>query len=129
MPKKTGCEKPDFSTIPTGLLRHTIRGMIDGDGWISISNTSTGRVAVSIGICGSYDMCETFTRYFNQALGLGLLTPSKVKDKKQNKLNFVSIYGVDKARDIAKELIDEAIGLLDKYGEKANALKLLSRYN
>ncbi|MBE6462158.1 MAG: polyprenyl synthetase family protein [Alphaproteobacteria bacterium] len=50
------------------------------------------------------------------------------KDKKQNKLNFVSIYGVDKAREIAKELIDEAIGLLDKYGKKANALKLLSRY-
>lgn len=119
VPKKTGCEKPDFSTIPTDLLRHTIRGMIDGDGWISISNTSTGRVAVSIGICGSYDMCETFTRYFNQALGLGLLTPSKVKDKNNYKLGYSSIAD---CKRIIEHLYSNSIVYLRRKAEKAKII-------
>jgi len=50
------------------------------------------------------------------------------KDKAQNKLNFVSIYGVDKARQKAKELIDEAVGLADYFAPQGETLKLLSRY-
>ena len=50
------------------------------------------------------------------------------KDKKQNKLNFVSIYGVEKAKNIAKKLIDEAIIDVDYFGSKAIELKLLARY-
>lgn len=50
------------------------------------------------------------------------------KDKAQHKLNFVSIYGVEKARRIAEDLIDEAQSLLDPFGEKADKLKMLSRY-
>lgn len=50
------------------------------------------------------------------------------KDKAQHKLNFVSIYGVEKARQIAKELIVEAESLLTPFGKKADKLKMLSRY-
>ena len=50
------------------------------------------------------------------------------KDKKQNKLNFVSIYGVEKAKNIAKKLMDEAIIDVDYFGSKAIELKLLARY-
>lgn len=50
------------------------------------------------------------------------------KDKKQNKLNFVSIYGVEKAKLIAEELINEALDLIESFGTKAEPLKLLSRY-
>ena len=50
------------------------------------------------------------------------------KDIKQNKLNFVSIYGVDKAKEIAIELIDEANCLLEYFGNNSMYLKLLSRY-
>lgn len=50
------------------------------------------------------------------------------KDVAQHKLNFVSIYGVDKAREIAQNLIDEAESLIGAFGEKAAHLKMLSRY-
>lgn len=50
------------------------------------------------------------------------------KDKAQNKLNFVSIYGVDKAKAIATDLISEAESLIDTFGTKADNLKMLSRY-
>lgn len=50
------------------------------------------------------------------------------KDKKQHKLNFVSIYGAEKARRIAAELIAEAEDLLTGFDEKAERLKMLSRY-
>ena len=50
------------------------------------------------------------------------------KDKAQQKLNFVSIYGVEKAKVIAKDLIDGAETLIDTFGEPAERLKLLSRY-
>lgn len=50
------------------------------------------------------------------------------KDIAQHKLNFVSIYGIDKAREIAKNLIDEAESLIDGFGMRAVYLKMLSRY-
>ena len=50
------------------------------------------------------------------------------KDKAQHKLNFVSIYGVDKARIIAKDLINEAEELISEFGQQADNLKSLSRY-
>ncbi len=50
------------------------------------------------------------------------------KDKAQHKLNFVSIYGVEKARKIAENLIVEAENLLAPFGEKADKLIMLSRY-
>lgn len=50
------------------------------------------------------------------------------KDKAQHKLNFVSIYGVQKAREMAENLIAEAENLLAPFGNKADKLKMLSRY-
>ena len=50
------------------------------------------------------------------------------KDKAQAKLNFVSIYGVDKAKALATDLINEAESLIDTFGTKADNLKMLSRY-
>ena len=50
------------------------------------------------------------------------------KDRAQHKLNFVNIYGVDKARSMAESLIDDAIKLLAPFGDKAEPLILLSRY-
>lgn len=50
------------------------------------------------------------------------------KDKAQNKLNFVSIYGVEGAKNIAERLINDAETSLSVFGEKAYTLKNLSRY-
>lgn len=50
------------------------------------------------------------------------------KDKAQNKLNFVSIYGVEGAKNIAQKLIAEAEDILSAFGNKGQTLKNLSRY-
>ena len=91
VPCKTGNEKPNFDSIPRELIRHTIRGLIDGDGWLSISNTYTGRVVTSIGICGSYYVCDYVTRLLNEEIGVSILTPSKVKDKDCYKIGYASL--------------------------------------
>ncbi len=50
------------------------------------------------------------------------------KDKKQHKLNFVGIYGVEKAKGLAADLIAEAESLLATFNPRAERLKMLSRY-
>ena len=50
------------------------------------------------------------------------------KDIAQHKLNFVSIYGVDKAKSIATDLINEAENILDSFDADISRLKRLSRY-
>ena len=50
------------------------------------------------------------------------------KDIAQHKLNFVSIYGVDKAKSIATDLINEAENILDSFDADISRLKGLSRY-
>lgn len=50
------------------------------------------------------------------------------KDEKRGKLTFPSIYGVDESRKKAKELIDQAVSLVEPFGESGQPLKHLARY-
>ena len=50
------------------------------------------------------------------------------KDAEQGKITFVSIYGIPKAKQIAKDFISEAEQVLDIFGNKAKTLKELARF-
>jgi len=50
------------------------------------------------------------------------------KDSKVQKATFPALYGMEKSREMANDLIDEAIKLLEPYGEKAKMLQLLAEY-
>ncbi len=50
------------------------------------------------------------------------------KDDKQNKFTFVSYYGVEKARVLAKELIESAVQRVSVFGDKAENLVSLAYY-
>ncbi len=50
------------------------------------------------------------------------------KDEKQNKFTFVSLYGLDTARRIARELIAAARQDLEIFGDRAQNLKNLAAY-
>ena len=50
------------------------------------------------------------------------------KDAEQGKITFVSIYGLAKAKQIAKDFITEAEQVLDIFGNKAQTLKELARF-
>jgi len=116
VPCKTGNETPNFSAIPGDLIRHTLRGLIDGDGWVSISDTYTGKSVTSVGICGSFQVCNYVTNKLHDELGVGILTPSKVKDKNCYKVGYSSLKD---NKLIVKYLYDGAtVGLKRKY-EKA----------
>ncbi|MCK4695676.1 MAG: polyprenyl synthetase family protein [Candidatus Cloacimonetes bacterium] len=50
------------------------------------------------------------------------------KDKKVKKVTFPSVYGLEKSKEMAKNLITEAKALLSPWGEKANMLLMLSDF-
>ncbi len=50
------------------------------------------------------------------------------KDDEQGKQTFVTLMGVDGARDQARALVDQAVGHLASYGDDAALLKALAHY-
>ena len=50
------------------------------------------------------------------------------KDAQQNKLTFVSLYGLDKAKEIARQLTNEAIDALKIFGKRADTLSALAEF-
>ncbi|ODT00158.1 MAG: farnesyl-diphosphate synthase [Erythrobacter sp. SCN 62-14] len=50
------------------------------------------------------------------------------KDEEQGKQTFVTLMGVDKAREQARALVDQAIGHLSIYGQEADVLRALARF-
>lgn len=50
------------------------------------------------------------------------------KDNEQGKQTFVTLMGVDKAREQARALVDQAIERLASYGAEADILRALARY-
>ncbi|MFN3988689.1 MAG: polyprenyl synthetase family protein [Erythrobacter sp.] len=50
------------------------------------------------------------------------------KDDAQGKQTFVTLMGVDKAREQARALVDQAVGHLSVYGAEADVLRALARF-
>nr|WP_298927606.1 farnesyl diphosphate synthase [uncultured Erythrobacter sp.] len=50
------------------------------------------------------------------------------KDEEQGKQTFVTLMGVDQARDQARALVDQAVSHLGSYGEEADLLRSLARF-
>lgn len=117
LPLKTGNETLEIENIPYNLLRHTVRGLIDGDGWISFGNYN-GKEISSIGICGSYNICNFVQDYLFRELGVGPLKISKVKDKDCHKISYSS---VDDQRKIARLLYKNSNVYLNRKYELAKS--------
>ena len=118
VPKKTGKEKLDLQRVPAKLYRHVVRGLIDGDGWISFGNY-LGRDISSIGLCGSYDICNFVQEYFTMVIGTGTLKVSKVKDKDCYKISYTSLAD---QRKIVNHLYGNATVYLNRKFELAKIL-------
>ena len=57
-----------------------------------------------------------------------LMGKTLVKDATQNKLTFVSLYGLEKAKSIAQQLIQEAKEQIHTFGHKALVLEELADF-
>lgn len=52
----------------------------------------------------------------------------KGSDEKKKKMTYPRLYGIDKSRQMASELIEKAIGALSLFDEKADPLREIARY-
>ena len=50
------------------------------------------------------------------------------KDNNQNKLTFINLYGLEKSKQMAEELINKAIQSLSAFGSNADDLRQLAQY-
>ena len=50
------------------------------------------------------------------------------KDEGQGKQTFVTLMGVDKAREQARALVDQAVAHLGSHGSEADTLRALARF-
>lgn len=50
------------------------------------------------------------------------------KDSEQGKQTFVTLLGIDRAREQARALVDQAVGHLASYGPEADILRALARF-
>jgi geranylgeranyl diphosphate synthase, type II len=50
------------------------------------------------------------------------------KDQEQDKLTYPALYGIEKSRAAAEELIKEALGEMERFGSKAEGLKGIARF-
>lgn len=90
MPRKTGYEELAIDILPSNLLSHYIRGLIDGDGWICNTKLKAGGVRKNIGFCGSELACEQLRDHFTRLLDTYPVKVSKVKGKNNYKINYAS---------------------------------------
>lgn len=61
IPLKDKSYTAKFPKVPNNLVKHCIRGLIDGDGYISQENKTK---RISFGLCGTYDLCEAVKNHF-----------------------------------------------------------------
>lgn len=83
------------------------RGMVDGDGWISVANN------YDIGLCGTHNTVKHFMDFIGQEVGIRQLTGC-----------FEVRYGCGSARRVANILYQNPTIFLDR--KYKNALKILT---
>jgi geranylgeranyl diphosphate synthase type II len=98
--------------------------------------------AVTGGICGGADERQLkCLRDYGLKVGLGFQIADDVldvcasseqlgktsgKDAKQGKATYPAVVGLEKSRELAEKLADEAVAAIEPFGEKANMLRRLT---
>jgi intein-encoded DNA endonuclease-like protein len=107
-----------FNYIPPELMRHFIRGFIDGDGCIAIYRNN-GRKIGAVNVCGNYNDMVAVSNIFS-TMGCKIKMPDKLR----------SIYRVqwasrDDVTNIIHYLYDDATIYLERKKGKAAEILLL----
>lgn len=107
--RKKSLKETFYENIPPHLIRHYIRGLIDGDGFVS-------QKSKKIGLCGSEDIVVKTVEHLNKELNLSK-TP-KVRQEGQTNLYRVEFSG-DNAVKVMKYLYEDSRIYLDRKYELA----------
>lgn len=102
VPRKSGMERPNFDLIPNDFIVDFWRGVVDGDGYISLANYHDGKYKYpSLGLSGSQFVCENFLEYVNGFV--------ETNESVQCRESFYQIRFVgEQARKLIIKLYDEA---------------------
>ena len=101
---------------PEHLIRHYWRGVVDGDGWICDMNSSARENYHSVGLCGSFEMMNAYSKWIKDNLGLSAAPVPK------GKIYCVTYGGTFAPQSVAKLLYSDAIIYLDRKKTLADSL-------
>lgn len=116
-PRKTGNENIDWiECIDVGLVRHVLRGLFDGDGWIG-TTIKRGKEIPAIGLTSSYTCTKQVSKLLSEKLGINEIKPS------EHKGCYVITYdGIGSCKKIAKYLYENVSIALTRKSDKAKLI-------
>lgn len=94
------------NNIPENMLKHFIRGLIDGDGWCQFTEFQ-GTLAFNIGFCGTYDMIQGVRSHLN-------IDCADIQIVSNTNNNFKFNVRGHRGFQIASWLYDDAVIYLDR---------------
>lgn len=107
---------PSKDIVPAHLVKHFVRGYIDGDGWVGIS---TNKKYARIGVCGTYEFLKDMQKI------MGWKETKILKDKHSECFKFEC--GNSESLQILQDLYqDSKISLNRKYKKYENIIAVLS---
>ena len=102
-------EFPKDGVVPDDLLRHFIRGYMDGNGGISywIDNKNTGHKKFQINFCGTIDIINHLNKIFKDKFNCCPAISDRFPDRDNNNLQM-NICGNKKVRKILDWIYEDA---------------------
>lgn len=100
---------PSGDIVPENLIRHFIRGYMDGDGGISywIDNENTGHKKFQIHFCGTTDMINNIAKILSEKFNCCPAITDRYEERNNNNLQF-NICGNLVVRKILDWLYDDS---------------------
>lgn len=109
--RKKSLHETFYNNLPNHLIRHYIRGLIDGDGFIA-------QIGKNIGLCGSKDIVTNVAHHLINTLNLDLDAERKVRQEGDSDLYRLAFYG-ENAVKVMKYLYEDSRIYLDRKYELA----------
>lgn len=127
-PAKSHTMQINLEGVPTNLHRHFWRGVVDADGWISItSNSNCKTQKVMLGLAGNP---YTMNLFRNFAHSVGVKSPMKSVQRKGRPTQQVAIGGKADLELLLSCLYDDCSVFLDrKYAKVDEAKEIIAKGN
>jgi hypothetical protein len=124
IPQKTyvGDVSVMVNSIPKNLIRHFVRGFLDGDGWFTETITKSGKRVGMVGFCGTEEMMKAIRSLVCDTLGL-----SHVKIDKKEGCYTLRWSGSEQVNAMSKWLYSDSTLYLQRKKEKADIASVIKK--
>ncbi len=116
-------EFPTPDIVPGNLIRHMIRGYMDGDGYV-YSCKSKYKPPLSVGFCGTIGIVSGINNYFNNSIGISGIIRSK------GKIYEVNYHGYNKSSNVLSHIYENStIHMNRKFKKYHDIIKARNDYD